>query len=123
MKITVNGTTVEVPDGSSVSVVDNQVIVNGTRMDGVTFNNNLKIVVEGGLIHLRAERGSVTVNGDVTGSVNAVGSVTCGNVGGSVDATGAVTCGNVAGDVDASGSVQCGDVGGDIDATGSVTRR
>ena len=33
--------------------------------------------------------------------------------------------GNVTGDVDASGSVTCGDVGGDIDASGSVrcTRR
>ena len=33
--------------------------------------------------------------------------------------------GNVTGNIDASGSVTCGDVGGDIDASGSVrcTRR
>ncbi len=119
MKIVVNGTTVEVPDGSNVSVVDGQVIVN--NRDNVKFSGDLKIEVIGGLISLKAERGSVTVNGDVKGDVDAAGSVSVkGSVGGTVDASGSVTCGDVNGNVDASGNVMCGKVGGGVDAGGNV---
>ena len=123
MKIVVNGTTVEAPDGCSVSVVNGQIIINDEPAE-VSFSNELKIEVIGGLINLKTERGSVTVHGDVQGQVNANGSVKVdGNVGGKVDANGAVTCRDVKGNVDAGGSVQCGNVGGDVDAGGSVIRR
>jgi hypothetical protein len=119
VKIVVNGTTVELPDGSNVSVVGDQVLVNGKPTD-IKFSNDLKIEVVGGLINLKTDRGSVVVHGDVAGLVDASGSVQCGNVGGKVDANGSVTCGEVKGNVDASGSVKCGNVGGKVDAGGSV---
>lgn len=121
MKVTVNGTTVEVPDGASVSVVNNEIIVNGCKVDSAVFSNELKIIVEGGLINLKTDRGSITVNGDVKGNVDAGGSATItGSVGGKVDASGSVSCGDVKGNVDASGSVKCGNVGGSVDASGNV---
>lgn len=118
MKLVVNGTTVEVDDGSDVSVVGDQVIVNNK---GTKFTGDLKIEVVGGLINLRAERGSVTVNGDVKGEVDAAGSVNVkGNVGGKVDASGNVQCGDVNGSVDAGGNVMCGKISGNVDAGGNI---
>lgn len=120
MKIVVNGTTVEVPDGSSVSLVDGRLIVNDKNTD-IKLTNDMKIEVIGGLINLKAERGSVVVHGDVTGYVDAAGNVEVkGSVGGKVDASGSVTCGNVQGDVDAGGNVMCGKVNGDVDAGGNI---
>lgn len=118
MKIVVNGTTVEIPDGSDVSVVGDQVIVNNK---GTKFSGDLKIEVIGGLINLRAERGSVTVNGDVKGNVDASGSITVkGNVGGKADASGNIQCGDVNGSVDAGGNIMCGKISGDADAGGNI---
>jgi len=120
MKIIVNGTTVEVPDGSSVSLVDGKLIVNDKGTD-IKLTNDMKIEVIGGLINLKAERGSVVVKGDVQGYVDAAGNVeVTGNVGGKVDSSGNVTCGNVQGDVDAGGNVTCGKISGDVDAGGNV---
>ncbi len=120
MKIIVNGTTVEVPDGSNVSLVDGKLIVNDKNTN-IRLPNDIKIEVIGGLINLKAERGSVTVNGDVTGTVDANGSVqVTGSVGGKVDANGNVTCGDVKGDVDAGGNVTCRTVHGDVDAGGNI---
>jgi cytoskeletal protein CcmA (bactofilin family) len=119
MKIVVNGTTVEVPDGSNVSVIGDQVIVNNG--EGIKFSGNLKIEVIGGLINLKTERGDVSVQGDIAGDITAAGDVSVGGkVGGNVDSSGDVICADVGGNVDASGDVKCGDVGGDIDASGDV---
>ena len=63
---------------------------------------------------------SVTVQGDVEGSVSAGESVSCGDVAGTVDAGAEVNCGDVGGDVVAAGNVSCGDVSGSVRARGSV---
>jgi hypothetical protein len=121
--ININGQTIEVPPGSSVSVDgEGNVIIDGQPYGGKS--NDIKIEVIGnGLINLKVQRGSVKVTGDVGGDVDAGGSVTCGNVGGKVDAGGSANCGDVKGNVDAGGSVNCGSIGGSVDAGGSVRHK
>ena len=63
---------------------------------------------------------SVTVRGDVQGSVSAGESVSCGNVEGTVDAGAEVNCGDMNGDVVAAGNVSCSDVSGSVRARGGV---
>lgn len=118
-KIVINGVTVEVPDGANVEVVNNTVRVNGQGVN-VQFTNELKIDVNGGLISLKTDRGSVTVNGNVANGIEAGGSIQCGNVVGNVNGGGSVTCGDVEGDVTAGGSVKCGNIGGRVNAGGLV---
>lgn len=118
-QVTINGVNVSVPDGADISVINNKIYVNGQPY-GIEFDNNLVIEVIGSLVNVKTDRGCVNVTGDVTGNVDAGGSVKCGNVGGYVDSGGALTCGDVQGNVDSGGSVKCGKVGGKVDAGGSV---
>jgi hypothetical protein len=124
MQINVNGKTFEVPDGSSINVINDNVYVNGEIYTGPgQETKDFKIEITGGLAHLSVVRGNVTVNGN-TEQINCGGSVSVtGSVTGNVDAGGSVNCGNISGDVDAGGSVNCGSVGGDIDAGGSVRHK
>ncbi len=120
MQININGSSFNVPDGSSVSVVNGVLTVNGSP-SGVEFTNELRIEVIGGLASLRADRGSVTVNGSVHGNVDAGGSATIsGDVTGKVNSGGSLTCGNIGGNANAGGSMRCGTVSGNINAGGSV---
>ncbi|MCM1523607.1 MAG: helix-turn-helix domain-containing protein [Ruminococcus sp.] len=64
--------------------------------------------------------GSLSVEGDINGSVTAGDGVNCGNVGGDVSAGDGVNCGNVGGDVSAGDGVNCGSAGGDVSAGDSV---
>ena len=64
---------------------------------------------------------SVSVDGPVTGSVQAGTSVNCDDVGGDLIAGGGVNCDAVGGDVDAAGSVNCDEVRGSVRAGGNVT--
>lgn len=120
--ITVNGRSINIPDGANVSIINDVVIVNGKPWDGnEKLSGIVRVEVQGSLMSLNVERGSVEVHGDVHGNVNCgAGAKVDGNVKGSVDAGASVTCNDVGGDVDAGGSVKCGKVGGDIDAGGSV---
>ena len=63
---------------------------------------------------------SVSVDGEIMGSVFAGAGVDCGDVGGNVTAGGGVDCGSVGGSVEAGGSVDCGSVGGNVSAGGDV---
>lgn len=54
--------------------------------------------------------------GDVSGSIQAGGSVECGEVGGNIDAEGYVECGDVGGAVRAGTYVECGDVDSSVSA-------
>ncbi len=58
--------------------------------------------------------------GNVSGNVDATGSVTCEAVGGDVDAGTSVSCGKVLGHVNAGSSITCQDVEGNVDAGDSV---
>ena len=101
--ININGNTIEIPDGASINICNNSVIVNGNSV--ASYNSNTpKIEITGNVGSLKCS-GSATVSGNVEGNVDAGGSVTCNDVHGDVDAGGSVRCGNVSGDVDAGGSV------------------
>ena len=64
--------------------------------------------------------GSADIEGDVSGSVNAGDSVSCGNVGASVRAGDGVNCGNIGASVHAGDGVNCGNVGASVSAGDSV---
>ena len=104
-KVTVNGKTIKVK-GNNISIINDQIIVDGKVLDESMDYKNITIIVEGDCNKLDAA-GDVTVKGNC-GSVDCSGSCTIhGNVAGNVDASGSVTCGDVGGDIDASGSVRC----------------
>lgn len=119
--VIINGNKIEVPDGTSISVVNGDVIIGGNQV-GTAINNEIKIKVEGTLTSLKVDRGSVECD-DVHGNVDAGSNVVCKNVGGSVDAGSNVQCGDVGGDIEAGSNVTCGKVSGDIDAGGNVISR
>lgn len=121
--INVNGKTVNVPDGCTISVINGTVYVNGKAWEdqGEKLVGRVTLDITGTPLEIKVEHGDVNIAHSVGGNVDAGGSVTVGGmVGGSVDAGGSVTCGDVHGDVDAGGSVKCGKVSGDVDAGGSV---
>ena len=62
--------------------------------------------------------GSADIDGNISGGLEAGGSVNCGNVSGGLEAGGGVNCGNVSGGLEAGNSVNCGDVDGDIESNG-----
>lgn len=103
MSVTINGVTYE---GNNISVFNNVVKIDGKVVSGKPDKDNILHVSVTGNLHNLDAGGSVDVKGDVTGSVDAGGSVHAGNVGGSVDAGGSVHCGNVGGNIDAGGSVR-----------------
>lgn len=89
--VTINGKTFETNGASSVSVVGNDVYINGTRVD---TKHSEKII-------------NVVVHGDCKGDINCNGSAEVkGNCEGNIDANGSVTIdGSVKGDIDANGKV------------------
>lgn len=121
ISMTVNGKTINVPSGRSVSVINGVVIVDGVRYGEQDFGKDiLEIkVTEGTIENLTSDRSITCLN--VSGNIIAKGSVTCGNIGGNVDSTGSVTCDRINGSVRANGSVVCDNVGGDVTAGGSIT--
>lgn len=136
-RITINGKTVEIPDGASFSINGNNVTINGNGISSLEEKNI--ITIEGGtgdVNIVNCDNTKLTINGDVSGSVKSSGSVTAGNIGQYLDAGGSVECGTVNGDVKADGSatingdvagsaraggsLRCGKVSGDVKAGGSV---
>lgn len=109
MRVTVNGQTIDVPDGSSVSVVNGVVSINGidTNLDARGVD---KLVIEGAAGNIQADVASVTVRGNVVGNIAAGGSVSCNDVHGSIAAGGSVNCDDVGGSVRAGGSISCDDI-------------
>ena len=91
--------------GSSVSIINGVVTIDGARQDGAV-SGVVEIRVTGTLHELVTDA-SVTCQ-NVTGTVQAGGSVECGDVGGTVQAGGSVECKNVRGSIMAGGSVQHG---------------
>jgi hypothetical protein len=103
--VSVNGKTIRV-QGSNITVIDNKIIVDGKVLDESMDFKNITVIVEGDCKTLSA-CGNVEVKGNA-GSIDCSGSCHIeGDVLGSVDASGSVTCGDVGGDIDASGSVRC----------------
>jgi hypothetical protein len=103
--VTVNGKTIRV-QGNSISIINDKVIVDGKPLDEVFDHPNITVIVEGDCKILSA-CGNVEVRGNA-GNIDCHGSCHVeGNVTGNVDASGSVTCGDVGGNIDASGSVRC----------------
>jgi hypothetical protein len=92
--------------GSSVSIRNNTVIIDGKVQD-----DELGSVVE------------VRVIEGVIDRLETDASVTCGEVRGGVSAGGSVHCSNITGSVNAGGSVKCDKIGGSVTAGGSVKIR
>ena len=63
---------------------------------------------------------TVSINGNVHGSVRTGGDLTCGDVDGDVKSNADVNCENVEGDVRASADVHCQDVNGNVRAGADV---
>lgn len=120
--VNINGKSYNIPDGKSISVVDNRLYVDGVPYGESLPSPRVEIVWTGPLASLSVDNGSVEC-GAVEGDVRAKGSVNSGKVNGSVIAGGSVKCDDVAGDVKAGGSISCGNVGGQASAGGSVSRR
>jgi len=121
MTITINGKVYGAAVNSNVVINTNgTVTVNGETFSPEAEARKVEIKIEGHVNNVEARVGSVSVNGDVRGSVSAGNSVECGNVGDKVSAGGSVECATVGGNVSAGGSVSCGDVSGKVSAGGSV---
>lgn len=104
----INGVTIDVPSNASVSIVNGQLYVNGKKYDGEELQNKqvVHVTIQGDIKEIDCA-GSVTVNGNVNGSIECGGSVTVsGNVEGSIDCGGSChISGNHQGSIDAGGSV------------------
>ncbi len=91
-RITINGKTLSVAGGASVSVINNKLFINGKVVNDLQQYEvkNIKITIEG-------DCGNINTTGDVTVKGNCK-------------------------DIDCNGSVTCyGDINGDIDCNGSVS--
>lgn len=91
-KININGKVISIENGSSVSVINNRVIINGKVVEDIQQyeEKNIEIIIEGN----------------------------CENI----DTTGNVTINGSCNDIDCNGNVICyGDINGDIDCNGSVS--
>lgn len=104
--VQVNGQRFEVPDGSSISVVGNKILVDGQPIAATFSDSNVEIKIEGPVGSINAEKGDVHIVGEVKGSVVAGGSVHCGDIShGSVNAGGSVVAKYINGPIYAGGSV------------------
>jgi hypothetical protein len=103
--VNVNGKTIRV-HGSNISIINGKIIVDGKPIQEALDEPNITVIVEGDCQTL-STYGNVEVRGSV-GNVDCRGSCHVeGNVTGNIDASGSVTCGDVSGDIDAHGSVRC----------------
>jgi hypothetical protein len=138
-KITVNGITVEVPDGANISIIDGTIMVGSTviqeglkgivevKWEGPAANIDCKanLSVAGNVEGGAQANNNITVGGSVYGNVVAGNNVVCGPVvDGAVKSGNNVECGgDINGDVSADNNVMCGNVGGRVKAGNNVIRR
>ena len=99
--IVINGIKTIVDRCCSVIVDNNIISINGKKICGC---EGKEVTIEGDVGSLKCT-GNVKVHGNVTGNIDAGGSVQCNNVGGEVDSGGSVRCSKVGGSIDAGGSV------------------
>ncbi|MEX3625109.1 hypothetical protein [Viridibacillus arvi] len=117
--ITING---QVFNGNSVTINNNQIIV-----DGVVQSNDLKDAKEikvdaNGFQGTLNIEGNATLFGNVEGNIRAKGSVSCDTVIGDVSAGGSVNCDDIKGNASAGGVINCDDIGGNASAGGMIRR-
>lgn len=94
-KITINGKTIELPDGN-VSIINNKIFVNGKEFntDDTDLKNScgvINVIIEGNTEQIQCS-GNVEVNGNVSKSIDCGGSINIiGNITGDIDAGGSVS--------------------------------
>lgn len=110
--VNINGKNYEVPNGCSVSVINNKVYFNGKLAED--FNDwkekKIEITIVGDCEEIKVDAGNVTVKGSVKGNVNA----DAGNISVEGDIRGNVTadCGNISANYIAGNvSTDCGNIG------------
>lgn len=104
-KISINGKTIQVPEGD-MSIINNNIYINGKKLDTDCKLENIAIIINGDVNNLENINGPVTINGNVKGNVTANGSIKCKDVGNNIKASGSVKCGKVNGNIQATGSVR-----------------
>ncbi len=104
-------------EGRSITIVVGREIA--LRRTKAEPGESFMVHVDGDLAVL-SSNGSVVMQGDVHGSVNAGRDLTCDEVGGNVRAGRDVRCEDVDGSVSAGGDVACGAVHGQVGAGGRV---
>ena len=104
-KININGQTI-MCSGNNISINNGVIKVDGKVIKQCEIGN-LNVTIEGDIENIACD-GSVTVNGNVSKSIDCNGSVkVSGDVVGNIDCSGSCSCGNVSGNIDAGGSVSC----------------
>jgi hypothetical protein len=107
-KVVVNGKTFEIPNGVSVSIVNNKVYINNELWTDIEATGPVKLIVDGDIGTIMTE-GSAEINGTVNGHVDVGGSLKVynGGIQGNVHVGGSVKCEKITGGVVAGGSVHC----------------
>ncbi len=113
--ITINGKTIVLSGGSSVQILNGNVIVNGQNV--TPEGKDIRIEIHGNVERLDVDAcNQVTVSGSVQKLSTVSGDVKCGDVAGSVQTTsGDVRCKAVRGSVTTvSGDVESSSIGGSV---------
>ncbi|GIN25446.1 MULTISPECIES: hypothetical protein [Bacillota] len=93
-EICING---KVYTGRNISVLGNEVYVDGKLQDGLEDKNKIEITIISGVIQKITSDGSIYIKGNVNGNVEAKTNI---------------NCDNVFGDVGAGVNINCNDIGG-----------
>jgi len=101
--ININGIQIE-GNNLNVTMKNGAITINGKHIDALDNLKGYEVTIEGD-VHTLNVSGSVTVNGNVTGNIDAGGSVSCKDVSGDIDAGGSIKSGKCNGNIDAGGSV------------------
>jgi len=101
--VSVNGKTYT--GHSSISVINNKVIIDGKEVSNKE-KGVIEVVIVGDALNVKSDV-AVSIKGNVNGNIDAGSYVKCGNVGGSVDCGSYVSCEDVGGSVDAGSYINC----------------
>lgn len=104
--VKVNGRTIQVPEGSSVSIINGDVFIDGKQHE---FDDDFKV-------------GTLIIEGNC-GNIKTDGNLTVRGLGGDAHASGNINCGDIDGDCRSGGNINCGNIKGSVRAGGNINRR
>lgn len=110
-----------IPDDRKLRIVQ---FLGSKMLEREEYDRNVRIMLEIPKTNGRELNveiwGDADIDGDISGSVTAGGSITCDDVGQSANAGGSITCGDVGQSANAGDSINCGDVGQSANAGDSI---